>query len=155
MITSKCPDCGKGSVHHTVHTGGKVKYHRAIQNKVEQLEKDIETIKKQEPALVIIDLLGEKVNILNNHICGIEAAFDIFPKNKSDIESVIKFLGSHRYLISHTYDEPASSYKLWRFEKKGVSSGITMFAYFHKDGQSCKFVKVGTEVVDVMELVCE
>ena len=134
-----------------------MEYHKAIQDRIKGLEKEIEAVKNMnEPFNIIVGMSNDiGLKYIELWVCNDNAAFDLNINNMDEIKAIIRHLGHRRYFIISTFvDDTRYNYKSWVFKHKTSIHTIQMFAYFFKENQSCKFVQTSTKVVPVMELKC-
>ncbi len=70
-------------------------------------------------------------------------------KNMTDLKPIFQFLGRHGYVHSGKPDIYEEIHRVtWTF------GNIKLLVFFSEEDATCKFVKVGTKVVDDIKFIC-
>lgn len=82
----------------------------------------------------------------------------IYPKHFDEVKSVLKLFALNGFYINGKPEDYAEiSRRTWRLKSKEHSTPVSICAFFsdYKEGQGCKFVKVGVKEAPVYKLMCD
>ena len=131
--------------------------HKVIEEKVRELQEQINIFKQKEKPLEIIDSVFKKLSLKPHYIgfCLDDPRVRIVPNTIKEIKTILIEFAKYRYFIQMTWEVGEKKCFVWTLQNKNDKSRIDLVAYFYKEGQFCQYKKVGEETTPVYELVCE
>lgn len=132
------------------------KYHEKIKKMITSRERQIEKLKLMNDLAVKADEWQENhPDIVTSWAINCVDHVEIYCKINllSDLAPLMRDIGKFGYRQHSNYEWARSNSKEWNFEKDGKWN-VEVTAQFIKEGDGCKYVKVGEKTEPVYELVC-